>query len=54
MPELAVPDELFDADFVAPDENSLADRYNWIIQDGVLVHAPVVGNQLRQGRLYES
>ncbi|MFE5864284.1 hypothetical protein [Streptomyces virginiae] len=43
MPELAVPDELFDADFVADDEHSLAARYDWVVQDGNLVHAPVVG-----------
>ncbi|MGW0868921.1 hypothetical protein ACWD3Z_00355 [Streptomyces sp. NPDC002740] len=43
MPELTVPDELFDADFVASDEHRLADRFDWIIQDGQLVHAPVVG-----------
>ncbi|KAB7839512.1 hypothetical protein [Streptomyces mobaraensis] len=39
MPEHAVPDELFDAD----DEYSLAVRYDWVVQDGHLVHAPVVG-----------
>ncbi|MFI8091524.1 hypothetical protein ACIF9R_24925 [Streptomyces sp. NPDC086080] len=43
MPELTVPDELFDADLVASDEHSLADRFDWIIQEGQLVHAPVVG-----------
>jgi hypothetical protein len=43
MPELTVPDELFDADSVASDEHRLADRFDWIIQDGQIVHAPVVG-----------
>ncbi|WP_405824602.1 hypothetical protein OG705_30170 [Streptomyces sp. NBC_00838] len=43
MPELAVPDELFEADFVADDEHSLVDRYDWIVLDGQLIHAPVVG-----------
>ncbi|MDQ1031401.1 hypothetical protein QF035_008983 [Streptomyces umbrinus] len=43
MSELTVPDELFDADFVASDEHRLADRFDWIIQDGQIVHAPVVG-----------
>ncbi|WP_434598367.1 hypothetical protein [Streptomyces sp. A5-4] len=43
MPELAVPAELFDADFVADDEHGLAARYDWVVQDGNLVHAPVVG-----------
>ncbi|MFM9539926.1 hypothetical protein [Streptomyces turgidiscabies] len=43
MPELTVPDELFDADSIASDEHRLADRFDWIIQDGQIVHAPVVG-----------
>ncbi|MEV0443593.1 hypothetical protein AB0I84_23470 [Streptomyces spectabilis] len=43
MPELTVPDELFDADFIAADEHSQADRFDWVIQEGQLVHAPVVG-----------
>ncbi|MFD9867503.1 hypothetical protein ACFXI8_23760 [Streptomyces niveus] len=43
MHELAVPDELFEADFVADDEHSLVDRYDWIALDGQLIHAPVVG-----------
>ncbi|MFJ9900586.1 hypothetical protein ACIQPR_45395 [Streptomyces sp. NPDC091280] len=43
MPELTAPDELFDGDLVASDERSLADRSDWIIQDGQIVHAPVVG-----------
>ncbi|WP_030559207.1 hypothetical protein [Streptomyces aureocirculatus] len=43
MPELTVPDELFDADFFTSDEHRLADRFDWIIQDGQIVHAPVVG-----------
>ncbi|MDH2391592.1 hypothetical protein QCN29_22990 [Streptomyces sp. HNM0663] len=43
MSELTVPDGLFDADFVASDEHSLADRFDWIIQDGQIIHAPVVG-----------
>ncbi|WP_327357862.1 hypothetical protein [Streptomyces sp. NBC_01304] len=42
MPEPTVPDELFDADFAVFGKHSLADRFNWIIQDGQLVHAPVV------------
>ncbi|MFK0154204.1 hypothetical protein ACIQVK_19290 [Streptomyces sp. NPDC090493] len=43
MPELTAPDALFDADLVVVDEQSLADRSDWIIQDGQIVHAPVVG-----------
>ncbi|MEU0942489.1 hypothetical protein ABZ379_06790 [Streptomyces canus] len=43
MSELTVPDELFDADFVASAEHRLADRFDWIIQDGQIVHAPVLG-----------
>ncbi|MFC8125536.1 hypothetical protein [Streptomyces sp. NPDC057302] len=46
MSELTVPDELFNADFVAADEHRLAadpDRFDWIIRDGQLIHAPVVG-----------
>lgn len=43
MPELTVPDELFDADSIASDEHRLAERFDWIIQDGQIVHAPVVG-----------
>jgi hypothetical protein len=43
MPELTVPDELFDADFVASDEHGRADRLDWIVVDGQLVHAPAVG-----------
>lgn len=43
MPESTVPDELFDADFVAEDKHGLAARYNWVVRDGYLVHAPVVG-----------
>lgn len=39
MPESAVPDELFDADDHTP-----ADRSDWIVQDGGLIHAPVVGD----------
>lgn len=42
MSELSVPDELFDADF-ASHEHSLAHRFDWIIQDGQIIHAPVVG-----------
>ncbi|MCJ0875184.1 hypothetical protein [Streptomyces sp. AP-93] len=43
MPELIVPNELFDADLVASDEHSLAARFDWVVQDGRLIHAPVVG-----------
>lgn len=43
MPENAVPDELFDAD-----DHSLADRSDWIVQDGELIHAPVVGDIFRE------
>ncbi|MFJ1954479.1 hypothetical protein ACIOGT_24995 [Streptomyces microflavus] len=39
MPECAVPDELFDAD-----DHTLADRSDWIVQDGGLIHAPVAGD----------
>ncbi|MFJ5740081.1 phosphatase domain-containing protein [Streptomyces microflavus] len=39
MPESAVPDELFDADDHTP-----ADRSDWIVQDGGLIHAPVAGD----------
>ncbi|MFJ7416454.1 hypothetical protein ACIQWZ_37495 [Streptomyces sp. NPDC098077] len=39
MPESAVPDELFDADDYTP-----ADRSDWIVQDGGLIHAPLVGD----------
>ncbi|MDX3020118.1 hypothetical protein [Streptomyces acidiscabies] len=42
MPDLPVPGELFDADLAAG-EHSPADRFDWIIQEGQLVHAPVVG-----------
>ncbi|MEU7320920.1 hypothetical protein AB0465_14020 [Streptomyces griseoviridis] len=47
MPELTAPDELFDADLVTVDEHSLADRSDWIIQDGQIIHAPVVGQRRR-------
>ncbi|MFD4475858.1 hypothetical protein ACFWPU_07050 [Streptomyces sp. NPDC058471] len=43
MSELTAPEALFDADLVAADEHSLADRFDWIIQDGQIIHAPVVG-----------
>lgn len=43
MPELTVPDELFDADLVVSNGRRLADRFDWIIQDGHLDHAPAVG-----------
>ncbi|NUQ96210.1 MAG: hypothetical protein HOY79_06470 [Streptomyces sp.] len=43
MSEPTVPDELFDADLVASDKHSLADRFDWIIRDGQIIHAPVVG-----------
>ncbi|MFE7115009.1 hypothetical protein ACFU99_06235 [Streptomyces sp. NPDC057654] len=43
MPELTVPDELFDADLAASDGQSLAARFDWLIRNGYLVHAPVVG-----------
>ncbi|MFK0179680.1 hypothetical protein ACIQVR_27340 [Streptomyces xanthochromogenes] len=43
MAEPTVPDELFNADFVASDEHDLADRRDWSIVDGQLVHAPAVG-----------
>lgn len=46
MSELTAPDALFDADFVAVDEYSLADRFDWIIQDGQIIHAPVVDRAL--------
>ncbi|MEU9167859.1 hypothetical protein AB0D34_08695 [Streptomyces sp. NPDC048420] len=47
MSEPTVPDELFDADLVASDEHRLADRFDWIIQDGQIIHAPVVGQRRR-------
>ncbi|MFJ2778078.1 hypothetical protein [Kitasatospora sp. NPDC087315] len=39
MPENVVPDELFDAD-----NHTLAGRSDWIVQDGGLIRAPMVGD----------